>query len=873
MRKKNKMKKEMVKRISAFMLVATMCVSACPTAVMAEESPSVDNNIIKNDENGIPDKVLYEYLLENGDGTVDGNKDGKLSIEEGEKIQWLQIYLKGEQDKVESFKNLSKYAPNIGQLTYADWRSEEIKEADAITLKKNDLEEIAALSALGMLRICDMNLKDTSVLSKINTLEVLEFEGCSIPNMDFLNEENYSQLYYLNLDDTSVEKIPNAVSSMKDMYYLNLRNCGVKELPDMKDFKELKADSLVLDGNLLTAEELRAKLPAQITDEQITKIAEEQKQEVECTLSVDPTEIQYGDTVKATITIKNVGMPVENLYVEVRENGKPYFPTTDADKTTENGIYMESLAYGESKTLTYEITMKDLRNKMYLNVGVKTEDYSINWSDYKEITVELPKAPEIDGDTQEPETDGDMEDNYDAFDVKIKDIKVSNKNVVLTDDNRYEEVTITVSLEGEDVASIPENGRFYIYIQKKDAKDTDSVYSLNTIYNAQKKQIEGTLLVSGHLLSTDYVLTTVYISDADGYLTNLINSYTGDKTAFRVTKKTTDQEAPVINAVQVFVNDTLQKTGTITLKKGDVITVRADVDDKNKVSGIFLLMGKDYTYFSGQMNPSAYDLEGKLTCNGTTVPEGTFSLYYVGASDWYGNQKYYYEDDVVALFKEVKPNPQNAVLLKNQDTVKGLDNIKANLAELIEMEGAVSDTTKTAIKAALEAGKEVTPEISVSSVPATSIESDVRANVQAKADAVFGANTKVAYLDISLNLLVDGSSYGLNQLKEPISITVTLPEELKGDYNYKVIRSHKKAEGTTETEVLDAVKNADGTITFKTDRFSTYAIAYSTNEAKGTNGTTGTKSPGTNDMNIAIIYFTLVAAVVACATFEKKRRA
>ena len=106
--KRKKLKKEMAKRISAFMLAATMCVSACPTAVRAEESPSVDNSIIKNDESGIPDKVLYEYLLENGDGTVDGNKDGELSIEEGEKITEILIYLDGK-DKIGSFTNLSKY--------------------------------------------------------------------------------------------------------------------------------------------------------------------------------------------------------------------------------------------------------------------------------------------------------------------------------------------------------------------------------------------------------------------------------------------------------------------------------------------------------------------------------------------------------------------------------------------------------------------------------------------------------------------------------------------------------------------------------------------------------------------------------------------
>ena len=1082
MRKKNKMKKEMVKRISAFMLAATMCVSACPTAVMAEESPSVDNNIIKNDENGIPDKTLYQYLLKTGDK----NGDKQLSLDEAENINDLLIHLeKGE--KIETFKNLGEYV-DASVFYFLDEHNEE----SMTTFTNEDIDEFAKMETLYDFIIYDAKVEGTESLAKLTNLRELSLARTSLTNVDFLKQENLPKLTILNLSNcglmgifdvsdlsnlteldlmnnelteikgldkltkltrlviqgnqltesptleymtelktlyiednelteikgldklTKLEYISangnklktlpdlSALTNLEDLYVSgneletlpNMQGLTslkhfladenyLKTLPDMKGLTNLEYFNL--NENLLTKEELVAKLPKQYaTNTQwIEETVNQQKKGIEVEFTTDVTEIKYGEKVTVNLTFKNKGTAIENLYVTLTENGKSYFPTSHNYTTTENGVCIDSLAYEEDVTFTYEVTMNSLRDRMYFVGTIKTEDDSIYYADSKEVLVELPQEPEepekpekpketvectLSSKVTEVEQDEDIpvtlsikntgdalknlyvelyvngcvvpnadglqtvkykttengicleglaqgeelvleyivntdnvygnlwiygyvhsengaiseyksievnvkEKEVEPLDVKIKDIQVSNKDVVLTDDNRYEDVKITVSLEGEDVASIPENGRFYIYIQKKDAKDTDSVYSLNTTYNAQKKQIEGTLRVSGHLLSTDYVVTTVYISDADGSLTNLINSYTGDKTAFRVTKKTTDQEAPVINAVQVFVNNTLQKTGTITLKKGDVITVRADVDDKNKVSGIFYFMSEDYTSFYGQMNPSAYDLEGKLTCNGTTVPEGTFSLYFVAASDWYGNQKICYEDELVNLFKEVKPNPQNAVLLKNQDTVKGLDNIKANLAELIEMEGAVDETAKTAIKAALEAGKEVTPEISVSSVPATSIESDVRANVQAKADAVFGANTKVAYLDISLNLLVDGSSYGLNQLKEPISITVTLPEELKGDYNYKVIRSHEKADGTTETEVLDAVKNADGTITFKTDRFSTYAIAYSTNEAKGTNGTTGTKAPGTNDMNVAIIYFTLAATVVACATFEKKRRA
>ena len=47
---------------------------------------------------------------------------------------------------------------------------------------------------------------------------------------------------------------------------------------------------------------------------------------------------------------------------------------------------------------------------------------------------------------------------------------------------------------------------------------------------------------------------------------------------------------------------------------------------------------------------------------------------------------------------------------------------------------------------------------------------------------------------------------------------------------YKVIRNH-----TGEVTVLDTVLNEDGTISFQTDRFSTYALAYADEEGSGTN--------------------------------------
>ena len=71
-------------------------------AYAAEES----NDIITNDENGIPDKALYDYVLKKGYT----NKDCFLTVEEAEKIQEVDIYSSKITDitGIQYLKNLKK---------------------------------------------------------------------------------------------------------------------------------------------------------------------------------------------------------------------------------------------------------------------------------------------------------------------------------------------------------------------------------------------------------------------------------------------------------------------------------------------------------------------------------------------------------------------------------------------------------------------------------------------------------------------------------------------------------------------------------------------------------------------------------------------
>lgn len=87
----------------------------------------------------------------------------------------------------------------------------------------------------------------------------------------------------------------------------------------------------------------------------------------------------------------------------------------------------------------------------------------------------------------------------------------------------------------------------------------------------------------------------------------------------------------------------------------------------------------------------------------------------------------------------------------------------------------------------------------------------------------------------------DTWSTNITQLSEDVNIKIKLDEDLSGYENYKIVRIHDGV-----PEVLNATYNsATGEISFKTDRFSTYAILHSGKQ-------TVSKPVGFNDENITV---------------------
>ena len=136
-------------------------------------------------------------------------------------------------------------------------------------------------------------------------------------------------------------------------------------------------------------------------------------------------------------------------------------------------------------------------------------------------------------------------------------------------------------------------------------------------------------------------------------------------------------------------------------------------------------------------------------------------------------------------------------------------------------------------------------------------------------------NAKIAtYFDIIINVkkVSDNTILGtLSKLVKEIELMVVLPEDLKNndknvEREYFIIREHEE-NGKTEVEKIPATLSEDGNyLVFKTDRFSTYALAYEDSAAKP-------EVPGTGDnamLYIALGFISIAAIGVSLNSLKRR---
>ena len=134
------------------------------------------------------------------------------------------------------------------------------------------------------------------------------------------------------------------------------------------------------------------------------------------------------------------------------------------------------------------------------------------------------------------------------------------------------------------------------------------------------------------------------------------------------------------------------------------------------------------------------------------------------------------------------------------------------------------------------------------------------------------------------------------ELGEPVTITVTIPEEYLDvptgyERTFKMVRGHIAADGTKTADYLDVARDGDK-LTFKTDKFSTFAITYAdalvnngsadvspvtpetgflTTAAKiDTMETSGSKTD-TSGLVFAVVIMTIATVVMEVALWKRQR--
>lgn len=155
---------------------------------------------------------------------------------------------------------------------------------------------------------------------------------------------------------------------------------------------------------------------------------------------------------------------------------------------------------------------------------------------------------------------------------------------------------------------------------------------------------------------------------------------------------------------------------------------------------------------------------------------------------------------------------------------------------------------------------------------------ETRETVEAFAQSKLPGMTIGRYFEVRLTKSVQGDVQVLQELPEAVKVVLNVPKHLQAENReFYILRLHTKEDGSQEfAQLLDEDEDPD-TITFSTDRFSPYAIAYIDWPAEKAEAT-GDTADGTVDNGIVSVIAIMVVALALVTTFGllwyvfKKRR-
>ncbi len=411
--------------------------------------------------------------------------------------------------------------------------------------------------------------------------------------------------------------------------------------------------------------------------------------------------------------------------------------------------------------------------------------------------------------------------------VQVPDVEVSMNGTALTVD----QYVVSYEQDGTAVAAPTKAGTYKVVVTAGENGDYEGIASGQPTYIIAKKTITASL--NGTLTKT-YDGTTKVL-EAQKLTVLLKGVEDGDKV-------TATADAYAYNSAEVKDADTITGSG-IALAGADAenyqlaetkVSVSAKILQKNlekadvTLGAALVANGKNQTQAIEKVMLDGAALTAKdyeVTGN-QAAAAGSYTLTIEGKNNYTGKvQKTYV----------VVPAEEQMVSTGNGDVKIGEGNLKVSVSAGQDApEMSLASDKKTLIKMLIQGGNLTADEIVLIAEGATieltlnveHAEATVSAETRAAMEKTAGEFTIGRYLNITFTKSVNGEKENeIHEIKAPIKISFRLSKDLlntdrKVKREYMVLRNH-------DGEVTSLPGTfADGIITFETDRFSDYAIAW-----------------------------------------------
>ena len=350
---------------------------------------------------------------------------------------------------------------------------------------------------------------------------------------------------------------------------------------------------------------------------------------------------------------------------------------------------------------------------------------------------------------------------------------------------------------------------------------------------------EGQYHVEGTLSDTQWYISDITIRPNDGYKIALDNK-AEDVVDNIVITKDTNNGKQAFYLMNEATGELYEKTEFV-YKKDAVTPVISGVKDGTT----YVVNSQDVTVTDDYLANVTVNGEAQEIING----KSTFTLtaneknmvYVIVASDYAGNTK-----ELSVILKqpsEVTESDDKGTALTGGTSTQDPGTIKKKVqivegAPKVTISSSAKDTAAavltTAEQNAVNKGSDANIELRIKSIDGSVSQADKEAIIASLGDYIVGQ-----YLDITVWKTVgSGSAKKVEETKNKISITVTVPESLRNtkssvNRSFAIFRVHNGS----VTKLSDNDSSAN-TVTFLSDKFSTYALAYRDTSTGSTTTTT-----------------------------------